>query len=339
MSFLRRQRSVAKLKERGDLAGLRDRLERREVFIDGQGQAWDAAAPARIEVVEALSSFPGELPVKGLIRASDDDHPDVREAAIRALARIRTADALAALVSRLVDWPESRDQSAGATLTALRSWAQETEESSLLRAPEALALYLVETANTGENRSQLVRELATADGRGSKAALSVAREMLTVLSGPASETQKRAAGEVLADLGPIARPLVLQALAHGPRTAGLVRVAGDMRDAAALELLVPILRDEQPSLRQAAATALGRLRDTRAAAALVVASSDADTEVRDAAAAALDGMGVAGLIAGLASLLPGDARGERARAISPEAGRSADRLLGGGEEVTPAPDE
>jgi HEAT repeat protein len=295
----RRRPTTDKLKQAGDVEGLRAMLEHRDYHADVNGVVWDLGAPTRAEATRALATFEGPVAEDGLTFALGDPHPTVRQAALDAIADLPRPTAVERLLQGLVTWPYPTDYAAlEQAITILVDWAPEG-------LAEDFARRIVDPAapELDERHEDTLTALLSADPRGLAASEKVADQLVAELEQPASAVRAARAEEVLTWLGERGTDRMLRALEAGNASAAVVRAAAGLRDARAVEPLVALLGSSDTDVRAAAATALGRLNDTRAVQALLSATQDPQQSVRDAASEALNGMGMAAVMVVVASVM------------------------------------
>jgi len=295
----RRRPKIERLKQAGDVEGLRALLDHRDLQPATDGALWDMAAPVRAQAVAALAELEDERAMEGLAHALADSSPAVRSAALEAIAALPEPTADAALVDAIVAWPYPEHEDALERAVAiLVDWGREGPAGQVverLLAPEAPAL--------DDRHEDALTALLDADPRGDAARTELADSLTRELERPASAERAARAERILAWLGRAGADRVVQALERADPSTGMIRAAGVLREARAVEPLVRLLSGAEPPVRAAAASALGAVNDTRAVQALMGATQDPEPAVRDAASGALDGMGMAAVIVGVASVM------------------------------------
>lgn len=301
--FGSRRPDVAKLKRKGDLTGIRSAAGYSELRVDDAGDEWDFGVDVRLAAVDALASFYGPVVSEGLAEALADRDAEVRLAAVRGIGALGGPAAVEALIEKVVVWEEPIDaQASRLALDTLVGWRLEGVADSFAETLTAPAM-----PEPREGHRADLGELLAADPRGVDAPGAVANTLVAVVETYAEAERERRAETILGWLEGGAASGVVDALENGSARPGLVRAAGALGDSAALAPLLRILGDPEPTLREAAATGLGRLRDTRAVPELLSATHDSQREVRDAALRSLDEMGTAAVIVGVSILIAGDA--------------------------------
>lgn len=317
--FQRRKPNVPRLRRRGNLDGLRAALRHRETVLDDEGTEWDVSVDTRIAAAEALSHFNGLEVADDLAEALDDPQPEVQLAAVEAISRL----GIHVAVERLMDLVVGREREAGeVSARALDLLAEWHVESS----PEVFAEKLLQPGSPtleDRHRHALDRMLAV-DPRGAAAHEAVVTTVIATLQEPAKETAEDCAERILRWLGSPAVDRVVEALGDGAAPA-VLRMAGRLGDARALDPLVHCLDSTDPEQRRSAALAVGALNHTRAVPELLMATQDSEQSVRDAASAALNRMGMSAVIVGVASLV---GAGGDDHAV----GRAVDAVLAEGED-------
>ena len=305
----RRRPKIEKLKQAGDVEGLRAMLDYRDTRAATDGVLWDLGAPVRAEATTALAGLDGQAAEEGLTHALADPHPLVRKAALDAHRR----DCRGLPPSTGCFRGSCRGRSPATTRRSRRrsrSWSTGRRRGlrrtspcgcSTLRPPSSTT-----ATRTRSPRFWLPIRVGRPRRRSSRTSSSAE------LAQPASGERAARAEKLLGWLGAPGAETVLGALESNRASAAVVRAAAALRDARAVEPLVNLLGAQEPEVRAAAATALGRLNDTRAVQALVASTQDPEQEVRDAASEALNGMGMAAVIVVVASVMR-DAVRERAR--------------------------
>ncbi len=247
----------------------------------------DPDAEVRVAVAEALRAL-GD-PRGALVAAVEDPDCDVRRVAIEAVGRNETADRVPLLVRALADPDWGLRRAAVAALVAL-GWQPEDDAQ---RATVAVAQGRCrDAAQLGSIAlTPLLAALGDEDGR-------LREEAATALRGMDDE---RAAAALAAGNTSRRQPTgqVDPADADGDSGAKgepvLPLAATEAAEPRSFDALVKGLRDQDWSVREAAATGLGQLGDVRAAAELTIALGDEDWGVREAAAVALAALGWSGL--------------------------------------------
>jgi HEAT repeat protein len=305
----RRRPKIEKLRQAGDVDGLRAMLDYRDTQVASDGVLWDMGAPVRADAATALATFDGPVVEEGLTRALSDSHPAVRKAALDAIAGLPRPAAVDRLLHGVVMWPFPSDYSAlEQVIGILVDWAPEGLAEDLvdrLLQPDAPPL--------DERHEDAFAALLSADPRGEAANTRVAEKLVGELAQPASGARAERAEEMMRWLGATGAEGVLRTLEGERASVPLVRAAAALRDARAVEPLVTLLGTGDADVRAAAASALGRLNDTRAAQALLTATQDPEQDVRDSASEALNGMGMAAVIVVVAGVMRDAVREQLAR--------------------------
>jgi HEAT repeat protein len=289
----RRRPKIEQLKEAGDLDGLRAMLDHTNV---SEGD-WDDHAPMRAEAVTALAAFDGPVVEDGVAHALSDPDSYVRLAAVDAIAARPSPIAVWPLLEAVAEWPYPAEYAAiEKAFGILVRWAPDGGAEALARGlshPAAAELdrrhhdalkALIDAAPREGAEERVAAALVTELEAGDADRAARAEQMLMWLDAPATDS-------------------VLSALDGDSPGVGVIRVAGLLRDARAVEPLVALLGSSDAAVRSEGATALGRLNDTRAVQPLLSATQDPDQTVRDCATEALDSMGAAAVIVGVASVL------------------------------------
>ena len=299
----RRKPNVARLKRRGKLDGLREALRYRDVFVDEDGTELDLALDVRVDAAHALANFNGPAVAEDLTEALSDPEPSVRLAALEAISKL----GMPAGVERLVELSVARDDEYSlVTERAFELLASYGLEGSA----ELMAERLVDGSSPPldhGHRDALLR-LVELDPRGETARGTVADRVIAHLREAPEESTAERVETVLGWLGPPVAGRVLAELEDEDDRPELVRAAGLLGDARAIDAIIRGLRSSDPNMRWSAARAAGTLNHTRAVPALLGATQDDEQVVRDAASAALDRMGTAAVLAGLATLMRTEGR-------------------------------
>ena len=299
----RRKPNVSRLKRRGNLDGLREALRYRDVFVDDDGTELDLAVETRAEAAEALAHFNGPAVAEDLTAALSDPEPTVRLAALEAISKL----GMPAATERLVELSVARDEDSELiTERAFELLASYGLEGSA----ELMAERLVDGSAPpldARHREELLR-LVELDPRREDARGAVADRVIEHLREPPDETTAQRVETILGWLGPPVAGRVLAELEDEDDRPELVRAAGLLGDARAVEAIIRGLRSNDPNMRWSAARAAGTLNHTRAVPALLGATQDDEQRVRDAASASLDRMGTAAVLAGLATLMRAEGR-------------------------------
>lgn len=300
----RRKPNVGRLRRRGNLDGLREALHHRDIYVDDDGTELDLGADVRVEAAEALAQFNGPAVADDLTAALSDPDPAVRLAALEAISKL----GMPAAVERLVELSIARDEE----LITERAF-ELLASYGLEGAAELFADRLVEGSTVpldDRHRAELLR-LIEMDPRREIARQAVAERVIAYLGAPTDERTSARVETVLGWLGPPVAGRVLAELEDERDRPELVRAAGLLGDARAVEPIIRGLGSGDPTMRWSAARAAGTLNHTRVVPALLSATQDDEQIVRDAASAALDRMGTAAVLAGLATLMQPDGRALR----------------------------
>lgn len=310
--------NVSKLARRGKLDPLRDALRYEEIIADDDGREWDVGFPVRVEAVQALSRFEPAAVAEDLTAVLDDRAPPVRLAAVEAIGGLTTW--IAGVPERLVECVASRRpdnaEVAARAVDVLVHWRTSGTAELLverLLAPDAPEL--------DEQHLEALDRLLEADPRGAPARDALIERVLEQLRRSTDDRADAHAEDILGWVAASARDKVLEALDNGTASPGLVRAAGLLGDARAVDPVVRSLGSTDPQMREAAAEAARALNHTRAVPALLTATQDDEQAVRDAASAALDRMGTAAVIAGLAAVVS-------ARGLLPVQGAELQGIVG-----------
>lgn len=314
----RRAPRIDKLQKAGDVEGLRAALDYSDSSASEDGTVWGLPAPARAEAAAALATFDGTVVEEGLAHALSDPDAKVRETALDRIAERSSPVAVDALLDGVIGWPYPDGyETLEKALATLVGWAPpgiaETYVRKLLEpgAPEL-----------DERHEDALGALTGADPAGEAAETGVTDLLVAELDEFHTTARTERIQRILGWLGDEGANAVLRRLESGVAGAAVVRAAGSIQDARAVEPLVAMIGSSEATTRAAAARALGQLNDTRAVQALTAATQDPSHVVRAAASDALNRMGVAAVIVGVATVM-----------------RETLRELGTGEAATPAVSE
>jgi HEAT repeat protein len=312
----RRGPTIDKLREAGDIESLRALLDHADAPEDADDGAWDRRAPVRAEAAAALATLDGPGVKEGLAHALWDPNREVRTAALDGMAARSSPVAVGPLLGALAEWPYPAEYAAmEKALEILVRWAPEGGAEGFVQGISHPAAPELDKCHR-----DVLTALVAADPRGEEAAAArIADNLAGQLAESEGEEHAARIGELLAWLGPPAGDSILTALAGDSPSPGVVRLAGQLRDARAVDRLVALLGASDAATRAEAAAALGHLNDTRAVQALIGATQDPEQEVRDAASDALDEMGIAAVIIGVASVLRETVREQLAAGADPTA--------------------
>ncbi len=193
--------------------------------------------------------------------------------ATRAIGGIESPEAVSALVTLSSKGQEEVRQTA----------CQELAESDTPEVLNALKTACVDPA--AKVRQAAIQAIAKIDNKDRKTALKEA------LQNPNGDVQENAVKSLVKLEVNEAYPEIAEIL-QNKKVDQSVRVAaakalGEIKFDAAVESLIPSLKDEFPKVRKAAAEALGKIGDSRAVEHLIGALQDQDIDVRSEAAKAL----------------------------------------------------
>src|SRR2546423_7184620 len=273
---MRRRLNARKLAARGDVAGLIEAASHRDPVWDREGRQVDLGVEARLLSVKELAAIPGDEVAAALARVAGDQDPEVRRAAVEALAGREEMLAAEGLVMAAARWSEKDPGLAGMAQDAL-----------LRRDPDGNAQLLAAALidQEGEPASGLAELLVALFDRATHADRSAVLAMLAAaLDDDDAERRLRACAGVAA-LGDRATGVVTAELHRARHPITFALALGRSRDSSVIPALAGLLDSNQPVLRRAAVHAIGELRDPRAAELLLRTAEDDDYHTRLAAAA------------------------------------------------------
>lgn len=295
--FGSRKPNVRRLRRRRNLDGLRAALDYRETTVDDDGE-WDLGVQVRTEAAAALRDFEPDQVSADLGRALEDPQPAVRTAALDSIASFEAPVALDGLAGRIVARDDESDETSGRALDLL---AQREPEGAAERVIERLVR--ADAPPLDDRHHAAVERLLDADPRGDAAREAAADAIIGQLDDPLAGAPADRCERVLGWLGDDAAEVVLEALNDGKASPALLRAAGHLGDARAVEPIVRELGSDDAEMRRSAAVAAGELNHTRTVIPLLEATQDSEVEVRNAASASLDQMGTAAVIAAMATFM------------------------------------
>ena len=284
----RRRPDVRMLARRGKTRRLVRALTYRDFVTDRFGRMYDLGASTRRDAALALGSVPDTDDVdvgSALIESLGDPSAEVRRAAAKALGARHETRAARALAEAGLSWRDPRYQHARAAAV---------EALFHLSGPEAARALVGTVIERGADpkRARDILCRVVASGRGDTAQSAASTAVLALLHGDGGAAER--AAEVLVWLGPAGVEPLLGVVesGNGARLAS-IRALGRLRDLRSTETLVAFLSDDNPDVRQTAATSLGEIADPRVTRPLLAATSDSDYGVRKAALEAVQALGVA----------------------------------------------
>jgi HEAT repeat protein len=282
---------------------VRDPLDRLRSARTPADRAAAAQALARLDSAEAVAALRDAL---------SDPAAEVRTGAALALASLRDPASIPALARIVADWGDpSLIRCRRAALGTLVAFSSEQAAVELARA-------LVDARAGGsldlEARSALLA-VVYAEPRG-VAAPRVVRTLVALLGREDAAARDRA-GALLElfpteGVGPLARSLRTAAAPEIRRRAAEALRA--CRHDEAVSALVAALRDPAAEVRASAARSLGEMRDPVAVDALYAAAGDEEEAVREAARSALSALGAVATATGMAAGLGPPAQGRTGQA-------------------------
>jgi HEAT repeat protein len=252
----------------------------------------------RAAAAHALAGLDTPLAEDALLRAVDDPEEAVRVAAIRALRERGEPFAVKQLV-------HVATSSSGPDRAASRQEAVEALAS--LEDPEvargAAAEFLAREVGPDDKDQAVLERLVRAGG--DEAVRGTIEDLVAQLR---ESSAAERAGMLLVALAPDSVEPLVNALHDDLAGQNAAVTLGLTHDSRAVEPLCSLLLgDGHPSVRRAAAWALGEIRDPAAIRALLMATGDVDYRVRSEAIASFDSLGNAaialsvGVLVGLAS--------------------------------------
>jgi HEAT repeat protein/energy-coupling factor transporter ATP-binding protein EcfA2 len=246
----------------------------------------DEDVEVRRFAAEALGKIGNESAIEHLIKAIDDDLPDVRCCVIDALGKIRDPRAVEPLIAKL------GDSEADVRWRAARALGKIGDA----RAIDSLITALCDqNANVRRHAAEALRNIGVP-----------AVPLLVASLHDPDAGIRRSAVEVLGKIGD-SRAVDSLITALRDRDVGVRKSAaealGKIGDARAVKPLIGALRDQDTGVRRSAAEALGKIGNARAVKPLIGALRDQDTGVRRSAAEALGKIGDASAVKPLITAL------------------------------------
>jgi HEAT repeat protein len=285
--------SVKSLAKDGDIEGLIEAANYRDVVRRVDGRRSDAGAPIREAAVVALARIGGDRADETLMRALGDPQDRVRCAAIAALYE-RADDASLALAAAHL-----REDEGQALPAAFRALVELQKPGSTLLLVMAI-VHREDERPISETDAAILRALRESEGPESDR--DVVEMLVSALLDPREDVAERAE-DLLELLAPESVDALIRELDRGLAPERAAAVLGRLKDARALESLVNGLRSDNAQVRAECCRALGELRDPAASEPLLAATRDPEHLVRAAAGAALDRIGTAAIAVGVAALL------------------------------------
>jgi HEAT repeat protein len=292
---------VARLTRRRDIDRLIKAARYRDFVRDVDGRAVDVAASVRHDAIIALASFDDPRITEVAIEALDDEHSEVRRAAIFAIRCRKDLDAARQLAERVPSWISPDLISARSdALDALL----ELDDPSVA---EPLAIALAHSpfdppADTAD--LQTLEALVMQDG-GRDVAAGTAASLADQIAAGAEAGRLEAMVGVLAALGEGAVEPLVHSLDDDRTRPYAARALGRIRSPQAVDPLIDVLADTHRPGRADAAWGLGEIQDPRAIMLLFRATVDPDYAVRSAAVAALERFGATAVVVGVAAIFGG----------------------------------
>lgn len=261
---------------------------------------WGALRSARPEgrdrVIDLLASFDRETVTRLAIQAAESSSPAERGIGLRVRAAIEGYEAFALLAEALADPEVEVRLAALQALGRLPSSEAIEHVGRRLGDPDAAVRTAAARALAGIEDDRVLPILLQAAGDPSddvraigrsaflaRRSVSGARALVAALRDPA---RRRAAVDLLGEMGDVARELLLEGIEDVDADAG--EAAGRALAAAGAEAwLVEQLRDRHPDRRRRAVLALGAMRAVGALTAIVDRLHDPDAGVRAATATTL----------------------------------------------------
>jgi HEAT repeat protein len=262
---------VERLRRKGNAEGLVRVLTYEDLTRDREGQVVDLGAPLRKAAVEALATLDAPAARDGLVRALRDPEEIVRLAAIQALCERDYAKVREPVTAVVTHW--TGDEHVRVREHALESLAS-VADPNLPRT--VAAAMLSRPAELDDADGKVLRRLVEAGGP--EAARSTVDDLIAVLlDGPQSPRVRT----MLAWLAPESVEPLVQVLDERQAEREAALTLGAIHDSRATEALCFLLLEgDNPSVRAAAAWALGEIKDPAAVKSLLRASGDDDYAVR-----------------------------------------------------------
>ncbi len=247
------------------------------------GRLGAAAVPALLDALRgrhvklreiaigALGAIGGPDAAGALADMVADDRSSVRQAAIAALARAGGPKAVPALTRAIAHKDPTTRRSAAEALGGLREAAAVDGVKTAVADPDKTVRDAAVAALAGIGTTEAASALVDGLGRADRSLQAAIESALTSFD--------------WTPVGSAAR--VVHAALHGRFDEAA------SHGASAVEPLVALLANREPSMRRGALEALGRLADSRTAPAIGAALRDSDAAVRHAAANALAALGPA----------------------------------------------
>jgi hypothetical protein len=292
MGLLSREPNVERLWRRGDVERLCRAALWRDQVPGPDGRLVDVGVPVRYRAVAALSRF-DEPAARGAIRdALSDDADSVRLIAIQGVGAARDRDSIRPLARVALDGASPRVRRAALeTLVELEPGEGALEFAAAVTNGGGHAV----TADDGDDVRRLL-DASGGDGRWVAGLLSIALAW-------GDEDVAGRAEQLVSRLPGLPIDPFVSALEVTSRRALVARALGYLHDVRALEPLLELVDDPDPSTRRDVVWALGELKHPRAVDALLRSTADPEYAVREAAISALDRLGTVAIVMGARSLV------------------------------------
>jgi HEAT repeat protein len=286
-----RKPNIKALARRGDIDGLTEAAGYQEFSSGAGGTVTDQGIQTRAEALVALGKLAPERARHTIRAALHDPADEVRCEAVRVMATLDAADALA----QALRWLSPDGLSYGLAL--------ETISAMDSARPAAIADALVHREDDeplDEEASRLILTPPRSNGADASEAL---LELLIGALGDERDIVVERAAELLVRLSPESVEPLVSELTSGQNPAEAAHVLGRLGEPRTLRPLMEALQHGDARVRQESAGALGELRDPAAIEPLLQATHDSDRRVRAQAGAALDRLGSTAVIVGVAALM------------------------------------
>ena len=304
--------NLKRLARAGDIDGLGQALEYREIVAYTDGARLDLGVPVRMSAIAILAHSSDPRAQEALLTGLVDEVADVRLAALRAVRDQRDERVIDALARRLAAAParhrrfgsETQQRVGEATLAwrdeALRALVERDDPLVL----EKVASYMVQRAGDAPLEGSdldVVRALQSTSRV--RAAHPELAERLTEWLGHENAIVVGRSAQVLTALGESALAALVRALEDPERRVAALGAMGQLRDKSVSSSISLYADDPDPNVRRLVMEVLGQIRDPGAVRPLLNGANDPVYEVRAAACSALDDVGTAAVIVAFTSIV------------------------------------